>query len=567
MNVHKNAKQIPGGSRAIGATRAEPAEPGARLQPTGGKIVDATNSSKSVWADRAYRSARNEAWLKAQGYRSDIHRNSRCPPLVLFEKIAKMQTKIVSENDIEGLIADMFRSPVKLLKHWVPDFSSESACAHEIAATNPDLLLPVVGALRNHCITKKLYPNHYDLVLSALTRIVADALADLFEPHPVQPGPMRVVIMVPWLHTTRPTNNILTLVAQYLAQLEQIPEITGLDLLVTNENNMGVPWYCRDVPNNASPGRRMHAEVFLKAGVKKTGIHYAPLPLQRRENAIWVRDFFRQTRPNIVFVPNVALTSYYVHGINKQSASIYMQTSLRNRPPYDFDRYLCKPQSLDDSHLHRERWHVFKSGYSNFGEQKDFGRKCIGVNDDDVLIITTSNWLQTEIDEEICEILFGVLHTHPRAKWMLLGATLKHMPTLRRKIQGIFSSWQSHSVMERVILQKFTLDIKRYLELSDIYVNPRRTGGGMSMALSIYGNTPVLSFQGNDATNFLLPEMVFDNPSDYGAKLSQLVSDRSSRLAVAGRQREALIQNHSMEVVTRKLTQHFRSILDAKTKC
>ena len=36
-------------------------------------VLDVTNSSKSVWADTAYRSARNEAWLKAQGYRSNIH--------------------------------------------------------------------------------------------------------------------------------------------------------------------------------------------------------------------------------------------------------------------------------------------------------------------------------------------------------------------------------------------------------------------------------------------------------------------------------------------------------------
>ncbi len=37
-------------------------------------VLDETNSSKSVWADARYRSARNEAWLKAQGYRSHIHR-------------------------------------------------------------------------------------------------------------------------------------------------------------------------------------------------------------------------------------------------------------------------------------------------------------------------------------------------------------------------------------------------------------------------------------------------------------------------------------------------------------
>lgn len=37
-------------------------------------VLDGTNSSKAVWADTAYRSAANEAWLKKQGYRSHIHR-------------------------------------------------------------------------------------------------------------------------------------------------------------------------------------------------------------------------------------------------------------------------------------------------------------------------------------------------------------------------------------------------------------------------------------------------------------------------------------------------------------
>ena len=37
-------------------------------------VLDGANSSKAVWADTGYRSAKNEAWLKAQGYRSHIHR-------------------------------------------------------------------------------------------------------------------------------------------------------------------------------------------------------------------------------------------------------------------------------------------------------------------------------------------------------------------------------------------------------------------------------------------------------------------------------------------------------------
>ena len=39
-----------------------------------GKANLAANSSKAVWADTGYRSAKNEAWLTSQGYRSHVHR-------------------------------------------------------------------------------------------------------------------------------------------------------------------------------------------------------------------------------------------------------------------------------------------------------------------------------------------------------------------------------------------------------------------------------------------------------------------------------------------------------------
>jgi IS5 family transposase len=37
-------------------------------------VVDAHNTASDVWADTAYRSAKNEAWLAARGLVSRIHR-------------------------------------------------------------------------------------------------------------------------------------------------------------------------------------------------------------------------------------------------------------------------------------------------------------------------------------------------------------------------------------------------------------------------------------------------------------------------------------------------------------
>ena len=46
-------------------------------------LIDKTNTAASVWADMAYRSKKNEAWLATNGLRSCLHRRKprvgRCP--------------------------------------------------------------------------------------------------------------------------------------------------------------------------------------------------------------------------------------------------------------------------------------------------------------------------------------------------------------------------------------------------------------------------------------------------------------------------------------------------------
>jgi IS5 family transposase len=50
-------------------------------------LIDTSNAAAGVWADTAYRSKQNEAWLAGNGMRSCIHRRKpragRCPPTPL----------------------------------------------------------------------------------------------------------------------------------------------------------------------------------------------------------------------------------------------------------------------------------------------------------------------------------------------------------------------------------------------------------------------------------------------------------------------------------------------------
>jgi IS5 family transposase len=51
------------------------------------KLLDKGNTSRSVWADSAYRSETTEADLNTKGYRSTIHRKGiRDKPLTAWEK-------------------------------------------------------------------------------------------------------------------------------------------------------------------------------------------------------------------------------------------------------------------------------------------------------------------------------------------------------------------------------------------------------------------------------------------------------------------------------------------------
>lgn len=37
-------------------------------------LIQTANTGRQVWADTAYRSAQNDAWLEAQGLKSEVHR-------------------------------------------------------------------------------------------------------------------------------------------------------------------------------------------------------------------------------------------------------------------------------------------------------------------------------------------------------------------------------------------------------------------------------------------------------------------------------------------------------------
>src|SRR3546814_6888048 len=106
----------------------------------------------------------------------------------------------------------------------------------------------------------------------------------------------------------------------------------------------------------------------------------------------------------------------------------------------------------------------------------------------------------------------------------------------------------------RAVFKDYVWEVGDYLANCDVYANPRRTGGAVSMALAVYGNTPVISFDGNDACNFLLDEMICDSPEQFKEHLGRLANDPAYRSDVATRQMEHFRAGHTVDASDRKST-------------
>src|SRR3546814_1546508 len=101
------------------------------------------------------------------------------------------------------------------------------------------------------------------------------------------------------------------------------------------------------------------------------------------------------------------MTSATIHGFAHSAATVYLQTSLNNRPSYDFDRYLYlgRRRELDNTHIHRERWHYHSFGYEAFGFGSDITRASMGFAETDFIIVSAGNRRSEEHTSELQSLM------------------------------------------------------------------------------------------------------------------------------------------------------------------
>lgn len=116
-------------------------------------------------------------------------------------------------------------------------------------------------------------------------------------------------------------------------------------------------------------------------------------------------------------------------------------------------------------------------------------RESINLNDDDFVMITVGNRLDAEFDKEFLESICNYLESNKNTKWVIVGQC--EIKLIKEKYSDLLSA--------KIIKIPYESDLMSLYDVCDIYLNPRRIGGGISIAMAMEQRLPIV---------------IFSNPSD-----------------------------------------------------
>jgi len=103
--------------------------------------------------------------------------------------------------------------------------------------------------------------------------------------------------------------------------------------------------------------------------------------------------------------------------------------------------------------------------------KRTFDRKEYEIKEDDVVIITVGNRLSFDISNELSEQMCRLIISDNKIKWLIAGCA--ELPYIRDNHGGL--------VDRNIIFISYEADLPGLYGICDIYLNPKRIGGGLSV--------------------------------------------------------------------------------------
>jgi hypothetical protein len=161
-------------------------------------------------------------------------------------------------------------------------------------------------------------------------------------------------------------------------------------------------------------------------------------------------------------------------------------------------------------------------------------RAALGLIETAVVWVTAGFRLEHEIKPEWADRMLQLMSRYPEVVWLVIGGTGMLPPTLQQAVPG------------RVRTLPTRGDLSGILRISDIYVNPPRMGGGLSVAEAMAEGLAVATLAGSDggdkAGELALPDM-----DAYMERLAALTESPGLRTATGQALRRRFDERFDLE--------------------
>lgn len=115
--------------------------------------------------------------------------------------------------------------------------------------------------------------------------------------------------------------------------------------------------------------------------------------------------------------------------------------------------------------------------------KKHINKYDYNIKDNEFILITVGNRLMSDMNEKFINTICNFINSKNDVKWIIVGRDIRNY--IKEKYKEIL-------IREKIILIDYEEDLAALYKISDVYVNPVRNGGGMSIAMAMNQGVAVL---------------------------------------------------------------------------
>jgi glycosyltransferase involved in cell wall biosynthesis len=189
----------------------------------------------------------------------------------------------------------------------------------------------------------------------------------------------------------------------------------------------------------------------------------------------------------------------------------------------------------------------------NFAEpQTTKSRADYQLDPDAFVLITVSNRLDSDLTKDFVIMVDSFLGKHEDASWIVVG---KGGESAVGKLHPGFTG-------NRVFIE-YEHDLAALYAICDIYINPFRQGGGVSIAMAMYQSLPVVTLgNGSDGATIAGSEFSLKDKECYVAEMERLYADRDYRQTRGRQAKQRIDEAYSMTKAVNEMVGFFAQAID-----